>query len=144
MRKISYKVTVCRSFFIKVFPPYLEMNSLQGEPFSEEQWDQFLKDFEKDPQAFLTSEDSTSLPNPFVNSNGLNEGVHYEQVTSQPGLGWTYLNSDCQLFETQTDPISSIDINQPLSTYEEVKALYVDVRYSMSNCYRLTLLVLID
>ena len=102
------------------------MNSIQEEPFSEDQWDQFINEYEKEPQTFLTSEEINTSVNSFTNIDYLTIPSFYsEQDNSNPGLGWAYQDTTHQSSETLTDNIPDINFNWNPSAYKELKALYV-------------------
>ena len=97
------------------------MNSIQEERFSEDQWDQFIKEYEKTPQNYFTSDEiSTSM-----NQSLAIPDFYGEQGNSNAGLGWTYQDTNRQSLEAQADYVPDIDFNQSPSAYEELKHLYV-------------------
>ena len=102
------------------------MNSIQEEPFSEDQWDQFINEYEKEPQKFFTPEEINTSVNSFTNIDYLTIPSFYsEQGNSNPELGWAYQDTTHQSSETLTDNIPDINFNWTSSAYKELKALYV-------------------
>ena len=97
----------------------LKMNSTQEELFSEDQWLQFINEYEKEPQSFLIPEEiNTSLP-------------YSEQGSLNPTLGWTHQDTAHSSSELQTDHLLDINLDLTLSAYKELKALYVYNPFSL-------------
>jgi len=84
------------------------MNSIQEEPFSEDQWNQFINEYEKAPQTYFASDETNSSSNPFTGSLAIPD-FYGEQGNSNAGLGLTYQDINRQLLEAQADHISNID-----------------------------------
>jgi len=102
------------------------MNSIQEEPFSEDQWDQFIKEYKKAPQNYFTSDKINTSSNPFTNTGSLAIPDFYsEQGNSNAGLDWTYQDTNRQSLEAQADHVPNIDFNQNPSAYKELKTLYI-------------------
>lgn len=96
------------------------MNSIQEEPFSEDQWNQFITEYEEAPQNCFTSDETDTSSNPFTGSLAIPD-FYGEQGNSNAGLGLTYQDINRHSLEAQADHISNIDS----SAYEELKILCV-------------------
>ena len=102
------------------------MNSIQEEPFSEDQWDQFIKEYEEEPQAFFTSEKIDTSLNSFTNTDYLvTPSAGNDRNDSNLGQSWAYQNTSHQSPKTQADNISNINFDQNSTAYKELKTLYV-------------------
>ena len=99
------------------------MTSIQEELFSEDQWLQFINEYEKESQPFIALEEINTSLNSFTNTECL--AIPYsEQGSLNPMLGWTYQDTAHLSSELQTDYSPDINLNLTPSAYKELKALY--------------------
>jgi hypothetical protein len=112
------------------------MAFIKQEPLSEEQWDQFIKNFENEPDAYFPSYENTTLDQDESSTNN-RANPSFGQVTSQaaenvksepvdPNVDWTFMNSADQAFEIPGDlvPDINLDPGQISLRLDEIKALY--------------------
>ncbi len=112
------------------------MTFIKQESLSEEQWNQFIKNFENELDAYFFSYKNITLnqdelfANNTVNSsfnkviNQATENVKSKSVDSN--VNWTIMNSVNQTFEISKDnvPDINLDLDQISLRLNEIKALY--------------------
>lgn len=112
------------------------MAFIKQEPFSDEQWDQFIQNFENHPDAYIPGHQNVSpnFEDLFQNNEG---GQHFEpprdqtetNVKSEPiesDTSWAYGDLITLGMDTQADGIPQLDISDPHtpSELDEIKTLY--------------------
>ena len=113
------------------------MNSIKEEPFSENQWNQFVKNFENQPEAYFPTYEASTFDQTDVSLDSTIDKV-YPEVSGQPvrsikpeqvdlhqGFGWTSVNTAEQPFEIPADNIPNLDLDEIRSELKEIKVLYV-------------------
>ncbi len=112
------------------------MTFIKQESLSEEQWNQFIKNFENELDAYffsyenITLDQDESFTNNKANSifdqviSQATENVKSESVDSH--VNWTFMNSVDQTFEISKDlvPDINLDFDQISLRLDEIKALY--------------------
>lgn len=112
------------------------MATIKQEPFSDEQWDQYIKNFENQPDMYFpgyqntTFDQDESSVDDRTNPN-LDPGSRQAAsvVTSEPvdtNMNWAFINPAHQSFEIPTDnvPSSNLATDQVSSRLDEIRALY--------------------
>ena len=105
------------------------MTFIKQESLSDEQWDQFIKNFENELDAYffsyenITLNQDESLANNTVNSS-FDRVI--DQATENVKSDWTFMNSVDQAFEISKDnvPDINLDLDKILLRLDEIKALY--------------------
>ncbi len=112
------------------------MTFIKQESLSEEQWDQFIKNFENKLDAYFFSYKNITLnqDKSFANNTA---NLSFDEVINQAtknvksksvdsNVNWTIMNSVNQTFEISKDNVSDInlDFDQILLRLDEIKALY--------------------
>ena len=112
------------------------MASIKQEPFSEEQWDQFIKNFENQPDAYFPGSqnttfdhDESSVDNTAKQGFGSGTDQAADIVKSEPvdlNMDWTFMNSTDRPFEIPTDNVSALDLatDQVSSRLDGIQSLY--------------------
>lgn len=112
------------------------MATIKQEPFSEEQWDQFIKNFENQPDAYFPGYQNTTFNQDESSVNdttNLNLGSGSRQaasiIKSEPvdtNMDWAFINPADRPFEIPTDnvPSSRLATDQVSSRLDEIQALY--------------------
>jgi len=113
------------------------MNSIKEEPFSENQWNQFVKNFENQPEAYFPTYEASTFDQTDVSLNFTIDKI-YPEVSDQPvhsikpeqvdlhqRFDWTFVNTAEQSFEISTDNIPNLDLDEIRSELKEIKVLYV-------------------
>ena len=100
------------------------MAFIKQEPLSTEQWDQFIKDFENQPDTCIPDyQDSAFDQNVSSVTPTTSPQVKNEPVVSQ--LDWTFMDATDQPFEisVNNEPGLSLDGNQVSSKLDEIKVM---------------------
>ncbi len=112
------------------------MAFIKQEPLSEEQWDQFIKNFENELNAYFLSYENITLNQDESSANNTANssfGEVIDQATENVKSGsvdsnvnWTIMNSANQAFEISRDnvPDINLDLDQISLRLDEIKALY--------------------
>lgn len=105
------------------------MAFIKQEPLSDEQWDQFIKNFENEPDAYFPSYENTSYDQDELSANNT-ANPSFGRVTGQAAENvksdWTLMNPADQAFEIPGDNVPDINLDpgKILLRLDEIKALY--------------------
>ena len=105
------------------------MTFIKQERFSDEQWDQFIKNFENEPDAYFPSYENITLNQDESSANNT-ANPSFDRVIDQAAENvkndWTFMNSVDQTFEISRDnvPDINLDFDKILLRLDEIKALY--------------------
>ena len=112
------------------------MATIKQEPFSDEQWDQYIKNFETQPDLYFpgyqntTFDQDESSVNDTTNQNPDPESRQAASIVkSEPidtNMDWAFINPADRPFEIPTDnvPSSNLATDQVSSRLDEIRALY--------------------
>lgn len=113
------------------------MNSIKKESFSENQWNQFVKNFENQSKAYFSIYEASTFNQTDVSLNFTidkiysevsDQSVHsikLEQVDLHHRFDWIFVNTVEQSFKISIDNISNLDLDEIQSELKKIKVLYV-------------------
>ncbi|KAK3169319.1 hypothetical protein OEA41_008702 [Lepraria neglecta] len=120
------------------------MAFIKQEPLSEEQWDQLIKNFDNQPDAYFPDDQNTTFDQDGSSvNNTANQG--FEPVTSQvaeksepvdPQMDWTFMNP-----ADQSIPADNLNLgpDQVSAKLDDIKALYgQSTSFKNKNIYSVT------
>ena len=122
------------------------MADIKQEPFSEDEWDQLIKNFENQPDAYFPEYQNASLHHEKLCAKDVNSNLDpaANVVKSEPigNLDWAFINPADQPFEIPTDNVPRLHpaTDQTLPRLDEIRALYdhhVSLDYHCSQFARL-------
>ena len=120
------------------------MATVKLEPFSEEQWDHFIENFENQPDAYIpgyqntTFDQDESSVNDTINQNfGSGSREAATVIKSEPidaNMDWAFINTAERPFKMPTDnvPSSSLATDQVSSKLDDIRALYGLLHFFLS------------
>ncbi len=110
------------------------MAFIKQEPLSDEQWDQFIKNLENQPDAYLSDyqntafdQDGSSMDSTANQSLGpVTSQVALKSEPVDPQVDWTFMDPADQSLEIPADngPNVNLGTDQVSSRLDEIKALY--------------------